>query len=897
MKIKSKLAIILLIFLFVISPISISKILDHVQAAGYEVISADQEWTEDKIIEKSTFIESGVTVTIKKGVTITFNNKNIYIDGNVVVNGTKKDPVIFKKAESSQNYSIVVQGNGNLTMRNVDISGGGDFYFHILQNNSFTNNVYAETYGEYQGAIHANGGSLNIQSVNFHDNGVAVYVTENSVNKVTINRSSFSNNSKLDVGFTENNQNLKLDCRHNWWGSSQGPNQTCVENDNCSFDKIVGAVDVSNWVTREDFHDPVIIIPGVLGSQEKNGRWYLDLTFHVYDNLYDEFAKNGYTPEEDLFKFPYQWRDSNIENAKLLRDKINEIKQVKNWPKVDVVAHSMGGLLAREYIESDYYQDDVDQLVTLGTPHLGAPEAYLKWEGDAWFWSPSDIYAKHILDQEAKENEYDTIFEYLHKRPISSLQELLPVYEYIQDVDNSYAFRVYPNNYPRNEFLENLNSDDKKQKLKLIEFDKISGNVSSSYSTVSGFKVIIADFGKYWQYGYPLGFEIPLIGDQGIINGLGDGTVPIESARSVDISSDEYIEINSSHVDLPTEAQRDVLELLTAKRPEKESQIPLIVNMLIIQVYSPIDLQIISPSGKKYGKNFENNQEFESIGGSFYTGFDTKNEFITIPNPEDGEYRVLTQGTGEGEYHIEIAKISENSENLQNPIESEITIGGTALPDKISEAKIKVTGNEISQATDTTAPTIKIFSPQNQTYFNNQKLPISFEANDNVSKIENLAIEKTLDGQRIEQAEINLSLQSLGSHILKIKATDEANNIQEKEVQFLVTTSIPAIRDNVKFYYNSGMIKSMQQKNVLLITLKVIQKRLDFLEKIQQNSQLKPFVKKSIQKIVLTQIKNHLNFLVKQINHNFKKYDPVAKNLLLEDLNWLRNDIGAKLER
>ena len=32
----------------------------------------------------------------------------------------------------------------------------------------------------------------------------------------------------------------------------------------------------------------------------------------------------------------------------------------------------MGGLLAREYIESDYYEDDIDQLITIGTPHLGS---------------------------------------------------------------------------------------------------------------------------------------------------------------------------------------------------------------------------------------------------------------------------------------------------------------------------------------------------------------------------------------------------------------------------------------------------------------------------------------------------------------------------------------------
>ncbi|MBL7828016.1 MAG: alpha/beta fold hydrolase [Saprospiraceae bacterium] len=43
--------------------------------------------------------------------------------------------------------------------------------------------------------------------------------------------------------------------------------------------------------------------------------------------------------------------------------------------KVDVVGHSMGGLLSRIYIQSATYKNDVHKLITLNTPHWGSPAA------------------------------------------------------------------------------------------------------------------------------------------------------------------------------------------------------------------------------------------------------------------------------------------------------------------------------------------------------------------------------------------------------------------------------------------------------------------------------------------------------------------------------------------
>ncbi len=59
---------------------------------------------------------------------------------------------------------------------------------------------------------------------------------------------------------------------------------------------------------------------------------------------------------------------------------IKKTKAVYGVPKVILVCHSRGGLVARKYIVNQWKlcgQVDVEKVITLGTPHLGAELAYL----------------------------------------------------------------------------------------------------------------------------------------------------------------------------------------------------------------------------------------------------------------------------------------------------------------------------------------------------------------------------------------------------------------------------------------------------------------------------------------------------------------------------------------
>lgn len=409
--------------------------------------------------------------------------------------------------------------------------------------------------------------------------------------------------------------------------------------------------------------NPVIIIPGIMGSARKNGELVIDPILHTYDDLIETLDQNGYTKEVDLFTFPYEWRDSNIQSADLLKEKIDEIKDVclshsppnTDCTKVDLVAHSMGGLVARSYIQSNAYQNDVDQLIFLGTPHKGSPKAYLQWEGGAFTPGLENQLQKQFFVSEAHRNGYSTLYDYINSRPISSVRELLPIFPYLKDKDTG-NMRVYPNEHPQNTFLRDLNSDISN----LLAFGNRITNIVGSTGSDNTIEIIRVgqNSSPLWAYGKPDGFDGEST-DRGLENGIGDGTVTM-AGTTLDptVPNDEWTGV--AHGKLPRETSGRIFNILTGDIAETVIIKSLIEKIFSIQLQSPIDVVVTAPDGKRMGKNFANEQEYNEIPDAFYSGYGTEEEYITIPNPLDGEYKIEVQGTeGGGKYGILTSYISE----------------------------------------------------------------------------------------------------------------------------------------------------------------------------------------------------------------------------------------------
>src|SRR3989344_1618085 len=428
---------------------------------------------------------------------------------------------------------------------------------------------------------------------------------------------------------------------------------------------------------------PVVIMPGLFGSFPKEGvtgllssnpdtDWTLDPLFRTYDNLISGLDENGYTPGVNLFALPYDWRMDNRLQVSKLKDAIARIKAVCNCPKVDIIAHSMGGLIARAYIESNDYQNDINNLIFLGTPHLGTPKSYLAWE--AGVVAPKDFSAffdrllQGVLKYLVPKLGYRSIFDYIQNAPITPIQQLLPVYDYLKSATSSEVL-TYPGGYPENTFLDTvsgLNSSTNLAKLEQsgVKVTNIVGNDLQA-DTINVVRVEdrlaghVAE-GK-WEHGYPENYD-DFFGDHGLEPGPGDGTVPLSSARGLNVSNLREVILAAAHQLLPAAAFSEIWKTLTETDQEP---IPLsnpieISNLLFIPIASPGDIQIIDPLGRRIGKDFTTSQRVNEIPLAYYTGFENADdiEFVTIPNPVAGQYQIQVEGTGTGNYGIEANYVS-----------------------------------------------------------------------------------------------------------------------------------------------------------------------------------------------------------------------------------------------
>jgi probable HAF family extracellular repeat protein len=90
-----------------------------------------------------------------------------------------------------------------------------------------------------------------------------------------------------------------------------------------------------------------------------------------------------------LFVFAYDWRLSNSDSALQLTEYVRCVHQFYPESEIDIVAHSMGGLIARRYILDNPQDHHVAKLVTIGAPWLGAPKALNALQTGKFFNDPA----------------------------------------------------------------------------------------------------------------------------------------------------------------------------------------------------------------------------------------------------------------------------------------------------------------------------------------------------------------------------------------------------------------------------------------------------------------------------------------------------------------------------
>jgi pimeloyl-ACP methyl ester carboxylesterase len=142
--------------------------------------------------------------------------------------------------------------------------------------------------------------------------------------------------------------------------------------------------------------DSEVIWPGSLGSlilAYKKMKELLDpnlvatdiiRSFSVsvqYGALIGDLTTWGFKENNNLYICPYDWRKHNEDAAEVLAKLIEKADAANGSDsEITLIAHSMGGLISRYYLESGKFSarpgfTAVRNMITLATPHRGAPLA------------------------------------------------------------------------------------------------------------------------------------------------------------------------------------------------------------------------------------------------------------------------------------------------------------------------------------------------------------------------------------------------------------------------------------------------------------------------------------------------------------------------------------------
>jgi len=388
-------------------------------------------------------------------------------------------------------------------------------------------------------------------------------------------------------------------------------------------------VDFVKVVSSGQNFTSVILIPGLgaswnteailKGEKEGQESWSMTPFVRVYDNLLNTLETAGYQRNSNLFVFNYDWRQPVAEIAQQLDSFItnNSIETPLN-----LIGHSLGGLVARAYWQNGH-EENIEKIITLGTPHQGVVQAYealaggvisenTNWESVALSILLRLRYPFHLSMAEILREETPVLFD------LTPLLDFFKVKSQIVPL-SQLSFQ--------NSWLKSLNETIPG----FSQLDFLSGNtgINTTEWLLAKPRGIIEEILGTWPDGVP--YER--------VKGEGDQTVLFKSSYLEDKTPYSF-SINHRFLPSQPESVEKILELLDINAtPVISTELFPRNNSLIFLVASPVVLQVITPDNQTYDSDSEG--------------------FVAIPSPQEGMYRVLLQGIGSGEYHLLVGQLFE----------------------------------------------------------------------------------------------------------------------------------------------------------------------------------------------------------------------------------------------
>lgn len=334
----------------------------------------------------------------------------------------------------------------------------------------------------------------------------------------------------------------------------------------------------------------VIVIPGYFGSMNITDIASCDVTsppgtwntWSRADPYYRPLIQSLEQAGRSVYPFYYDWRRDARETADILNTHIeNKVSNVNE--KVDIVAHSFGGLVARAYLEK-YGPSRIDHLLTAGTPHQGTPLAYPAWSGGE-IWFEGDVKKALLTIQKwcnitKQRSDMQTI-----RTVVPSVNNLLPTMNYLYDKIGSGI--DISGMHAKNAWLLTNQFPDHSG----VTLGTLSGTGSTTLSTIS----VTTDIPKrippsYWEDGYPKGKGYKIM--------EGDNTVLTLSSQLTAANSNIVLPgISHSNLLSSSNGQQKIMEFLGIQSMPTSSTVISESSTGIAVMAYPGSLSVTNPEG------------------------------------------------------------------------------------------------------------------------------------------------------------------------------------------------------------------------------------------------------------------------------------------------------------
>jgi len=432
-----------------------------------------------------------------------------------------------------------------------------------------------------------------------------------------------------------------------------------------------------------------------------------------WDLMIKKLERNGYVNGKTIIACPYDWSaDVPFIVNNYFKSCISKGLANTNKGKVDVIAHSMGGLVTRAYIQETGKTNgkSIRKIAFLGTPHLGATDSYAVWAGgyvekskfgarslvlssfykdrgypvptislqyqtlkipviNSTFILPSDINSSFFTNSYLVANP-SKLYDFLRKENALGLKSLVPIYSFL----NKSGSGVYTQtNCYENTFLKALNglplvgssgcpNPDTRISYSFKDFKSTLSNdgidvkmiygSSGGYNTLLYFPLSSAKGANLYQEGKP---SVDLSNDTVMqtYKSPGDQTVPDKSTKeyfeSIGLSSKNQ-NVPGTHHLLPKLAQTQTLQFITGKTTLQEVELSDIdTNILNLSVSPGVTLSLLQ-GGNVITPKINN----KTNTGSYYS----------YTNLGNTSYNLQIQNNSTADYGISFEFISGSSANM-----------------------------------------------------------------------------------------------------------------------------------------------------------------------------------------------------------------------------------------